>query len=134
MASYKLSELKNDPEIYKYHPSTKENVENLILNTEKNYKEFKEFCINCAMFETEPVIEIPGAISDLRIVFSFAKRVENITIVFSYVVESTYMARLARYVQVYTATLKSTSEYKNLFTATNFSNFSERVKNWLREE
>lgn len=134
MASYKLSELKNDPEIYKYHPGAKENVENLILNTEKNYKEFKEFCINCAMFETEPVITIPSARSDLRIVFSFTKRIENMTINFSYAAESTYIARLARYKQAYAATLKSTFEYKDLFSATNFSNFRDRVKNWLREE
>ena len=134
MASYKLSELKNDPEIYKYHPGAKENVENLILNTEKNYKEFKEFCINCAMFETEPVIVLPSARNDLRIVFSFTKRIENITIDFKYIAESTYIARLARYKQAYTATLKSTFEYKDLFSATNFSNFRDRVKNWLREE
>lgn len=134
MASYKLSELKNDPEIYKYHPGAKENVENLILNTEKNYKEFKEFCIDCTMFEKEPEILIPSARSDLRIVFSFTKRVENITIIFRYAAESTYIARSAHYKQVYTATLSSTLEYKNLFSATNFSDFSERVKNWLREE
>lgn len=134
MASYKLSELKNDPEIYKYHPGAKENVENLILNTEKNYKEFKEFCIDCTMFEKEPEIIIPGARSDLRIVFSFTKRVENITIIFRYVAESTYIARLGRYKQAYTAALKSTFGYEDLFSATNFSDFSERVKNWLGEE
>ena len=134
MASYKLSELKNDPEIYKYHPGAKENVENLILNTEKNYKEFKEFCIDCAMFEKEPVILIPSARSDLRIVFSFTKRIENMTIDFNYIAESTYIAELSRYKQVYTATLKSTFEYKKLFSATNFSDFSDRFKNWLREE
>lgn len=134
MASYKLSELKNDPEIYKYHPGAKENVENLILNTEKNYKEFKEFCIDCAMFETEPVILIPSAQSDLRIVFSFTKRIENMTIDFKYIAKSTYIARLAHYEQVYTAILKSTFEHKKLFSATNFSDFSDRFKNWLREE
>lgn len=137
MASYKLSELKNDPEIYKYHPGAKENVENLILNTEKNYKEFKEFCIDCAMLEKEPEIiipSVPNVQSDLRIVFSFTKRVENITIIFRYVAEPTYIARLAHYKQAYIATLSSTFEYKNLLSATNFSNFSERVKNWLREE
>lgn len=134
MASYKLSELKNDPEIYKYHPGAKENVENLILNTEKNYKEFKEFCIDCTMFEKEPEILIPSAQITPRIVFSFAKRIENITIIFRYVAESTYIARSAHYKQTYIATLDSNFEYKNLFSATNFSDFSERVKNWLREE
>lgn len=28
---YKISELKNDPEIYKYHQGAKENVENFIM-------------------------------------------------------------------------------------------------------
>ena len=132
MASYKLSELKNDPEIYKYHSGAKENVENLILNTEKNYKEFKEFCIDCTMFEKEPEIiipSVPSVQSDLHIVFSFTKRVENITIIFRYVAESTYIARLGRYKQAYTAALKSTFGYEDLFSATNFSDFSERVKN-----
>ena len=81
------------------------------------------------MLEKEPEILIPSARNDLRIVFSFTKKVENITIIFRYVAESTYIARLAHYKHAYIVTLSSTFEYKTLFSATNFSDFSERVKN-----